>query len=251
MFPVMMDVLPQLKARFERAFLSISPKTEQRQAERIAQLQGDPFFDLNFNALDTLPGEHFRGAYQQAADYGQPQQVVHLCDIDRIAFAAAHYADTFWADIDAAIPTVSPLLFQRSEAAWATHPQKYRAIEGWVMEAGEMVFGRKINTAWSHMAITVEHLRELLPRIRSRDFSLLIEIVILLQDRLTLKPVDWLAWEDPFLYGRDADELRAERDNSQVETERRLRGILPFFQHVIDYVSPLTPSLTWDKPIDA
>lgn len=61
-----------------------------------------------------------------------------------------------------------------------------------------------------------------IPRIRSRDFGLLPEIVLLLKDHLQTQDVDWLAWEDPFIFGRDAAELQAERDNDPVEIQKRL-----------------------------
>jgi len=42
--------------------------------------------------------------------------------------------------------------------------------------------------------------------------------------------VDWLAWEDPFIFNRDADELRHERENSLAETQKRLAYVLPMIE---------------------
>jgi hypothetical protein len=42
--------------------------------------------------------------------------------------------------------------------------------------------------------------------------------------------LDWLAWEDPFIYGHDAKQLRRERENSPLETQKRLGYVIPMLQ---------------------
>jgi len=42
--------------------------------------------------------------------------------------------------------------------------------------------------------------------------------------------VDWLAWEDPFILERDADKLKQEREHSLVETQKRLKYVLPMIE---------------------
>ena len=44
------------------------------------------------------------------------------------------------------------------------------------------------------------------------------------------KDVDWLAWEDPFLTGRDACQLKREREESLQETRKRLAYVIPMLQ---------------------
>ena len=44
----------------------------------------------------------------------------------------------------------------------------------------------------------------------------------MLRNELQTKHVDWLAWEDPFIYGRDTEQLKAEREQSPAETRQRL-----------------------------
>ena len=53
------------------------------------------------------------------------------------------------------------------------------------------------------------------------------EMVLLLLDLLSTKEVDWLAWEDPFILGRDPQELKVERENSIGETRKRLAYVIP------------------------
>lgn len=46
-------------------------------------------------------------------------------------------------------------------------------------------------------------------------------MVLLLQGELQTQDVDWLFWEDPFIEGRDPDELRQERETSREETMKQ------------------------------
>jgi len=51
-----------------------------------------------------------------------------------------------------------------------------------------------------------------------------------MQDNIKTRDVDWLAWEDPFIFNRDADELKREREQSLDETNKRLRYVLPMLE---------------------
>jgi len=42
--------------------------------------------------------------------------------------------------------------------------------------------------------------------------------------------VDWLAWEDPLILSRDANEYKLERENSLAETNKRLNYVLPMIE---------------------
>jgi hypothetical protein len=37
------------------------------------------------------------------------------------------------------------------------------------------------------------------------------ELVLMLKDKVQTKDVDWLAWEDPFIYSRNPQELKKEK----------------------------------------
>jgi hypothetical protein len=47
--------------------------------------------------------------------------------------------------------------------------------------------------------------------------------------------VDWLAWEDPFLLGRDPAEMKAEREQSTDEYEKRLSYCLPMVEALVQF----------------
>lgn len=241
---------PFLKTQFERAFISLSPPTEEQQTEYLRWMEGDAFFAVNRNAPGSLPGEHYLAAYRSAAAACDPGAALHLCDLDRIIYAhGTHHRAQYQADLAAATTRAArrPTLFQRSPRAWATYPHNYRRLEHLLIEIGDILFGEYFDFAWSYMVMSAAQLGAILPHIESRDFGILIEMVLLLRDDLFRQNVDWLEWEDPLIYGLDADELRRGRDASREETEKRLRGLLPFFAHFLKVVQPLSAARGWDK----
>jgi hypothetical protein len=69
-----------------------------------------------------------------------------------------------------------------------------------------------------------------MPLVKNPDLSMVAEMIFYLQDNIKTRDVDWLAWEDPFILGRDAMELKHERGNSLVETQKRLKYVLPMIE---------------------
>ena len=231
MFSHLESITPQLKQHFANAYISISPLTEQTQQQWIEQLQADVFFSLNFNEPETPVGDHFMAGYRNAARHCPPEHPIHLCTVDRVAYALqTHHQAQFLADIRAASDASQPTLFIRSEAAWKTHPQNYYEIEGIGTRVGELVLGQSLDFFWCHLVAHGALLRRILPAVRRHDFRILAEIVLLLRDELQTKPVDWLAWEDPFIFARDADQFKLEREQSTQENVKRLNYVLPVLQ---------------------
>ena len=65
------------------------------------QLQADDFFTIFPIDRERQIGEHFHYLYQHAAEVAHPDQIIHLCYLDRLAFALeGDYRDAFLADID-------------------------------------------------------------------------------------------------------------------------------------------------------
>ncbi|KAA3659945.1 MAG: hypothetical protein DWQ04_20795 [Chloroflexi bacterium] len=199
----------------------------------------DEFFNLNFNKPDSLAGEHYRAAYQNAVVSCNSNQILHLCDIDKVAYALqSEYKETFIGDVKAVSDDKIPQLFQRSQTAWQTYPRHYREIEHLAIKLGGYIFGKYVDVAWSHLVIGVSQLQSILPQLKNCDFGVLVEIVLLLKDTLRTQEVDWLSWEDPFIYGRDPVELMKERDNSIEETHNRLRGLQPIMKILLEAIEP-------------
>ncbi|MBN1584677.1 MAG: hypothetical protein JXA89_28480 [Anaerolineae bacterium] len=224
-------ITSRLKRIFGRAFVSITDLTRQQQPELVDRLGQDDFFHLVYPLAHTQVGEQFLALYKTAAATCSPDQLLHLCFIDRIAFALqSDYRARFIQDLQAVTTDETPLLFQRSETAWLTHPQNYREIEHMVTRVGELLFGRSLDFAWCHLVLKTRHLREAVPHITRKDLSVLAEVLVVHRDAVRTRDVDWLAWEDPFICGQNADRLRAERENDVQETLKRLSYVLPKLQ---------------------
>lgn len=223
-------ILPDLKEHFERAYLC-PPLSTFRHMEHIQQLQADRFFTILVIDRDMPIGEHFRYLYHRAARAAPPDQIIHLCYLDRIAFALeGEYRDAFLTDVDSLSNADIPMIFQRSTFAWDTHPQNYRQLEGIVTTVGKNLFGVELDYAWCHIAVRAAQLCEIMPLVKNPDLSMVAEMIFHMQDDIKTRAVDWLAWEDPFIFSRPADELRCERENSIEETNKRLSYVLPMIE---------------------
>lgn len=227
MFRHLQIILPDLKSHFERLYICPPPST-QRHLDHMQQLQADDFFTIIPADREMPIGERFAYLYQGAAQAAPPEQVLHLCFLDRLAFALeGDYRDAFLKDIDSLSVDDVPLIFQRSPSAWETHPQNYQELEGIVTTTGRNLFGRDLDYAWCHIALRARELREIMPLVKNPDLSMVAEMIYHLQETIHTCDVDWLAWEDPFILGRDAAELKLERENSLQETQKRLKYVLP------------------------
>ena len=226
LFVHMQAILPVLKIHFERVHICLSPNT-QRQAGITAWLSADDFFTILPLERELPAGEHFAYLYTHVAQVEQPETIVHLCYPDRVAFALqGEYRSQFLADIDSISPETLPLIFQRSARAWQTHPQNYARLEGFVTQVGQNLFGRALDYGWCHMVLTAGLLRQVMPKVTHPGISMVAEMVLHMQHYIRTQEVDWLAWEDPFIQGRDTAELKRERENSLEETEKRLAYVL-------------------------
>jgi len=230
MFQHLQAILPDLKKHFERAYLC-PPVSTLRHSDHIQRLQADEFFTIFLVEREMQIGEHFAYLYQRAAEVAPVDQFIHLCYLDRLAFALeGNYRDSFLSDIDSLSIHDVPLIFQRSETAWKTHPQNYRELEGMVTTLGRHLFGRDLDYAWCHIVVRAGQLREIMPLVKNLDLSMVAEMIVYLQDHIKTREVDWLAWEDPFIFSREASEFKREREHSLEETKKRLNYVLPMLQ---------------------
>lgn len=223
-------ILPDLKGHFECAYIS-PPLSTWKNGNHIQQVEADDFFTIFPVDRQMQVGELFAYLYRSAAEAAAPDQLIHLCFLDRLAFALrTEFRSSFLADVDSLAAGDAPLIFQRSSAAWETHPQNYRELEGIVTTVGRNLFGKDLDYAWCHIVVRADQLREIMPHVRNPDLSMVAEMIFYLQDDIQTRVVDWLAWEDPFILGSDPDELKGERESSLAETHKRLAYVLPMIQ---------------------
>lgn len=230
MFPHMQSILPDLKEHFARAYISPPPSTLGWLKQKNVILTDDFFTTFPMEG-EKLIGERFAYLYQRAAEDAHPDQPLHLCYADRMSFALeGKYRDSLLADVDSLTADDLPLIFQRSQYAWETHPQNYRQLEGIVTIVGKNLFGRELDYGWCHIVVSAGQLREVMPLVKNPDLSMVAEMIFYMQDNVKTRDVDWLAWEDPFILKRDADELKREREQSLDETNKRIKYVLPMLE---------------------
>lgn len=238
LFPHLAAVTPALEGAFACAYMNLTAVTIKRQPEWAMWLEGQPFFCLT-RCDDGQVGEQFAQLYRDAAAACPPEQVLHLGFVDRVAYAlGSEHRGSFLTDVLAIGADVTPVLYHRSAAAWETHPANYRMFERMVTATGAALLGgRELDFAWCYMVITAGRLRALMPGVTRPDLSMLAEMVLGLEDELRVREVDWLAWEDPFLLGRDSVELKREREASSADVRKRLGYVVPMLQVLADFAA--------------
>jgi hypothetical protein len=235
MLPHLKAILPDLKAHFGRA--CVSPPAETLQNSTVMDfLKADGFFTIFVNDQPLRIGERFKYLYLNAALAADPDEILHLAFVDRLSFALEGiHRDQLLRDVDSLTLDDLPLIFHRSPAAWAAHPQNYARLEGFVTRVGEELFGKTLDYAWCHIVVRAGELREVMPRTTHPGLSMVAEMVLHMQHHIHTREVDWLAWEDPFLLGRDPEDLKAERENSIREYEARLSYCLPMVDALVQF----------------
>jgi hypothetical protein len=227
LFQHLQAILPVLKQHVERIYICPPPSTR-RFTDIMAWLEADTFFIILPSDHELRVGELFAFLYSHAANTEPPDQNIHLCYLDRLAFALeGEYRAQFLEDIDTVGTGDLPLIFQRSAKAWHTHPDNYARLEGFVTQIGKNLFDLTLDYGWCHMVIQAGQLHQVMPRVTHTGISMVAEMVLHLQPNILTRDVDWLAWEDPFILGREAAELKRERETSLEETEKRLSYVLP------------------------
>ncbi|MCP5098630.1 MAG: hypothetical protein GY943_24025 [Chloroflexi bacterium] len=236
MFPHLKLITPILKTLFSRLFVSVTAVTQRNVPQMLPWLLSDSFFDVIAHQTDISVGEDFLTLYTNAATSCDPEQLIHLCVIDRVAFALqTEYREQFMEDVTAVSLHKTPLIFQRSPKAWATHPQNYYQFEQMITQTGEWLFGKRVDFAWCHIIFQAKQLQKIIPTVRRRDISFFAELVLPVIDEIQTEDVDWLSWEDPFLENRNPEELKQERECNRGETEKRLNYVIPMLELLKNY----------------
>ena len=189
MLPHIQTILPDLKNHFDHAYVG-APPLSIKLLQQNNLIHADSFFTVFPIAEDKLIGEAFAHLYQRAAETAPPDQPLHLCYPDRLAFALeGEYRESFLADVDSLTEDDLPLIFQRSQIAWDTHPQNYRELEGIVTTVGKNLFGKELEYGWCHIVVRAGQLREILPLVKNPDLSMVAEMIYYMQDDIKTRAV--------------------------------------------------------------
>lgn len=235
LFPHLKAISGCLKDLFERAIISVPAVTYQAQRDHVAWAEADPFFEVLHFPEQKPVGHEFADLFRRAAYTCPPQQIVHLCFIDRMAFILqTEYAGQFCMDVQSLTVGNIPLCFHRSPKAWETHPQNYRELEEMATRTGEFLFGKRLDYGWCHLVVQASDLTQIMSHVHNPGIAMMAEMILLLKDNLQIVEVDWLAWEDPFIEQTDAATLRSQKEQSAAEVQKRLSYIIPVLQLIAD-----------------
>lgn len=235
MFPRLQAILPDLKVLFGHAYVC-PPYHTRRHSDLMEWLAEDDFFTVFPLDQPMQIGEHFTHLYLNAARLADRDEILHLAYVDRLSFILqGSYREQFLKDVNSLRPDQLPLIFQRTATAWRTHPRNYYEIESFVTSIGKILFGVSLDYAWCHLVVPACRLKEIMPKVRNRDLSMVTEMILLLQSDIKIREVNWLAWEDPFVLSMDPEDLRQERENDLAETQKRLGYAIPMVETLLKY----------------
>ena len=219
----LLECISQLPGLFQSAYLSLTPTTLSAHPGSVARLCENGYFKVFTPKESDEVGAHFHAFYTWAVTQMPAGSLVHLAFPDRLAFALlTEHAPAFCQEIASLRPSDTPLIYERSESAWQTHPANYRELEAMVVRAGELLNGRRLDYAWCHMVVESSELLRALAQTRQRTWAFVSELVLLLRPGVRARVVDWLAWEDAFILGVEAETLKRQRENDPQETRKRM-----------------------------
>ena len=120
-------------------------------------------------------GEHFAYLYQHAAEMSHPDRPLHLCFLDRLRLLWKVSTELIPGRCRLSYDSDIPLIFQRSQLAWGTHPQNYRDIEGMVTTVGHSFLAGNSTMPGATSPFGAGQLREIMPLVKNPDLSMVAE----------------------------------------------------------------------------
>ena len=221
-----------LKMIFRKAVVSITPVTEEKNPDLVKKLKKNTFFEVILNKEGTHFGDHYLAAFKGAVKTAKKGEIIHFCNQDRLIFIIDNYLDTFKKDLKGKKTTI----FQRSDKAWQSHPINYRATESMATDLGFKLFGKKFDFFWCSFSMSKENLAKTNSLVKDYrdDYLICAEMILLNFKKITIKEVDWLAWEDPYIFHKDADKFKKEKESDEKEGEKRLAYVIPTIKYLLN-----------------
>lgn len=225
-FDLVEKITPTLEEIFDGAVVSITPKTSEAQKIRVERLEENGFFELCRNQPETIVGDHYMKAIKTATERSDDEDLIHICTPDRLALAILTHKRDFLKDMEEEKEAERPILYERSDFAWSTHPKNYRAIESMATILGKILFGKELDFFWCDLTVKAKLLRTITKKVKTSDFRILAELILPMKDDLVIKKVDWLEWEDPFVFGKETTGFKEEREMSEEEDRKRMGYVM-------------------------
>jgi hypothetical protein len=225
-------ITPELKKVFDKAFVSVTPSAEERGLDK--DLLKDDFFVLNYNSKEDQIGDHYMNGIRSVSKSMKGEDIIHIGCLDRLAFGFLNYSNEITSDLKAEKQLAAPILYTRSRKAWQTHPRNYWAIESMGTEVCERLYGLNLDLFWCDYALKNNDLKQIIPKVKTHDLRILIELIWSVKDKLKVEEVDWLSWEDPFIFEKNEKDYKKEREQGEDEKKKRLGYVIPAIEMVLD-----------------
>lgn len=227
--------LDRLQAAFDAICIGATPPTVAHNASFLAELRAAGCL-IAENGPETTIGDHSRSALRLAVEHTIPEQPIAFLFLDRFLYAMeTGYKETFLADL-ARCQDQACLVFERTPAAWATHPANYQEVEGMTTRLGELLFGSTVDWCPCALILGVDLSRVIVRESTNPTYAVWAEWLLLAAKHgLTIAStkVDWLAWEDPF-WARadpkariDAAELKRAQEHDPRQVVKRIHMHAP------------------------
>ena len=219
--------LATLTSAFDAICISAIPPTSGNNPELLRLLEEAGCVIFN-NDPDAPIGDQSRAALRMATEQGQ--QPIFFGFLNRLLFdLETKWRAEFLQDL-AAHQTAEFLVFERSDAAWDTHPSNYREIEGMVSRMFELLSGRLIELMPCGLLLSQAAALTILDQSASTSWNVWGEWILLALKNdipVTTRKVDWLAYQHPFWERVDPDAMKRNREASREETVRRITMNMP------------------------
>lgn len=219
--------LATLKSAFDAICISAIPPTSANNPGLVRLLEDEGC--LIFNNDPTAPiGDQSREALRLATD--QAQQPILFGFLNRLLFVLeTKWRTRFLQDLTTH-QAAEFLVFERSEAAWDTHPSNYREIERMVSRMFEFLSGRFIELAPCGFILDQSAADTILSQSTSASWDVWAEWILLALKNdipVTTRKVDWLAYQHPYWERVDPGVMKRDREASREETVKRIRMNMP------------------------
>lgn len=221
--------LATLRSTFDAICVSAVVPTSENSSGFVQYLEEQGCVVFN-NAPNTPIGDHSREALRLALKHGPAQRPVFFGFLGRILYALeTKWRSSFLQDLKTHRASEC-MVFERSQAAWSTHPSNYREIEQMVSRMFQLLCGRFIELMPCALILSSSAAAAVLRQSTSPSYEIWAEWILLAMKngiRVTTNQVDWLEYQHPYWERIEPDILKQERETSGEETIKRIRMNMP------------------------
>lgn len=226
--------LDRLKSFFEVICVGATPPTIAHNASFVADLRAAGCL-IAENGPETTIGDHSRSALRLALDraaveHAAAEQPIAFLFLDRFLYAMeTEHREPFLADL-ARYQDQACLVFERTPAAWQTHPVNYKEVEGMTTRLGELLFGSTVDWCPCALILSAPIALGIVEQSVNSTYAVWAEWLLLAARQgapIASTEVDWLAWEDPFWSQTEVEELKRAQENDPLQVVKRIQMHAP------------------------